>query len=141
MTGDLFINNRDAWVYFGVNMNDSFIDTLTEPLTPKEYIENESRLEDGKRVIVDEEIKVSSRDLTLDFTMEGDTPKQLTERKTAFFTEMMKGNVKIKVPAVSDEVYNLIYKGKGTSYGMNPQRTFCHIMLKFDEPNPKNRAS
>lgn len=140
MTGDLYINNRDAWDYFGVNMNDDFIDTLTEPLTPKEYIENESRLEDGKRVIVEEELKISSRELVLDFTMEATTPKQLSDYKAAFFTEMMKGNVKIKVPEVNDEVYNLIYKGKGTSYGMNPQRTFCHLMLKFDEPNPKNRS-
>ena len=140
MTGDLYINNRDAWDFFGVNMSDDFIDTLTEPLTPKEYIENESRLEDGKRVIVEDELKISPRDLVLNFTMEANTPNQLSDYKAAFFKEMMKGNVKIKVPEVSDEVYNLIYKGKGTSYGMNPQRTFCHFVLKFDEPNPKNRS-
>lgn len=140
MKGDLFINGLDAWENFGANMHDGFIDTLTEFLTPKEYIECESRLEDGKRVIVGDTVKISSRNLSLSFTIEADTPKELSERKAAFFKEMMKGNVKIKVPEVSDEVYNLIYKGNGTPYGMNPQRTFCHFMLKFDEPNPKNRT-
>lgn len=53
---------------------------------------------------------------------------------------MYRGNVTIQVPAVSDDTYHLIYRGKGTEYGMNYQRTFCHMVLKFEEPNPMDRA-
>lgn len=45
---------------YGVKMGDDFIDTLTEPLTLKEHIENESRLEHGKRVVVDDNPKFAS---------------------------------------------------------------------------------
>lgn len=53
---------------------------------------------------------------------------------------MYKGAVTIQIPEVNDDVYHLVYKGKGTDYGMDGTRTFCHMILKFDEPNPTNRT-
>ena len=126
---------------WGVKMGDGFLDTLTEPLTPKDPIENESRLENGKRVVLDQNnIKFKSRELTLDFTIEGRTPEEFTEHKRKFLEAMYKVDVSIQVPRESDDVYHLIFKGKGTEYGMNYQRTFCHMVLKFEEPNPMDRA-
>ena len=51
MTGELYINGKDAWVTWGVNMGDGFLDALDAPLQMKEYIDNERRLEQGKRMI------------------------------------------------------------------------------------------
>lgn len=126
---------------WGVKMGDGFFDSLTEPLTPKDPIENESRLENGKRVLIyPNNIRFKSRELTLDFTIEGRTPEEFKEHKRKFLEEMYKVDVSIQVPRESDDVYHLIFKGKGTEYGMNYQRTFCHMVLKFEEPNPMDRA-
>ena len=46
---ELKINKYSVYDTFGVRMGDGFLDALTEPLTLKENIENESRLEHGKR--------------------------------------------------------------------------------------------
>lgn len=137
---ELKINNLSALDTFGVRMGDGFVDTLTEPLSLKENVENESRLEHGKRVIVDKKPKYASREILLDFTITGISSEDFLNKKNGFLTIMYKGKIKLEVPQVNNDVYNLIYRGKGTDYGMNVQRTFCHMMLKFEEPNPANRA-
>lgn len=137
---ELKINNYSVYDTFGVRMGDGFLDTLTEPLSLKENIENESRLEHGKRVIVDENPKYASREVLLDFTITGNSPADFLTKKNGFLALMYKGKIKLEVPQVNTNVYNLIYRSKGTDYGMNAQRTFCHMMLKFEEPNPANRA-
>lgn len=53
MKGDLLINNRDAFLVWGVNMGDGFIESLYAPLPMKDVIENKSRLQDGKKVIIE----------------------------------------------------------------------------------------
>lgn len=139
--GDIRINGSST-IYsdYGVAMGEDFINVLTEPLSMKEYVENESRLEHGKRVIVDDEPKIASRDLTLEFTIEGSTPADFLKKKTKFLQLMYSGSITLQVPEVGDEIYHLIYTGKSGEFGMNPQRTFCHMVLKFTEPNPNNRT-
>lgn len=142
MKGDIRINGSST-VYedWGVNMGEGFIDALTEPLTPKEYIENESRLEHGKRVVVSaDDIKFASREVLLDFTIEGKDKADFLKKKNLFLAAMYKGSVTIQVPAESEDVYHLIYRGKGSEYGMNALRTFCHMILKFEEPDPTHRT-
>lgn len=70
MIGDLFINGKDAFSTFGVCMGDGFIDSIDAPAPTKDYIKNESRLENGTRIITDNS-KIGSRSLTLSFTIEG----------------------------------------------------------------------
>lgn len=137
---ELKINKYSVYDTFGVRMGDGFLDALTEPLTLKENIENESRLEHGKRIIVDANPKIASRELLLDFTITGSSKEDFLQKKNSFLALMYKGEITLQVPQESPDVYNLIYRGKGTDYGMNAQRTFCHMMLKFVEPNPANRT-
>ncbi len=138
---ELRINKIDTiYEHYGVRMGDGFLDALTEPLSLKENIQNESRLEHGKRVIVDENPKIASRDVLLDFTIEGSTPTDSRTKKNAYRAMMHKGIITQQVPQESEDVYHLIYRGKGTEYGMNPMRTFCHMILKSEEPNPSNRT-
>ena len=138
MTGDLTINNKDAWTTWGVRMGDGFLDTIDGFNEMKDYIENESRLEHGKRVITDN-AKVDSREITLQFTIEGSSEGDYRSKKKAFQTELEKGAVNIKVPALGDEVYKLVYLGKSISYGLSSDRCFCKISSKFCEPNPMDR--
>lgn len=138
MEGELYINGKDAYTTWGVNMGDGFLDAITAPLSMKEYIQNESRLEHGKRVVVVP--KLSSREIALGFTIMGSSESDYKSKRQAFFEELYAGNITIKVPKNGDEVYNLVYLGKSTSFAQNKVRTFCKMVLKFDEINPSNRA-
>ena len=139
MKGELIINGKDAWTQWGVNMGDGFIDTLDAPLLMKEYIENESRLEDGKRVLT-ANVKKDSREITLSFTITGTSESDYRAKKKAFETELYKGSLAISVPKVSTDVYHLIYTGKNVSYGLSLARCFGNFSAKFEEPNPSDRT-
>ncbi len=138
MTADLIINRKDALETWGVRMGDGFLDAIDGFNEMKDYIENESRLEHGKRMITDN-AKVASREITLQFTIEGSSEGDYRSKKKAFQTELEKGAVNIKVPALGDEVYKLVYLGKSISYGLSSDRCFCKISSKFCEPNPMDR--
>lgn len=139
MNGDLLINGKDAWTTWGVRMGDDFLNVIDGFNEMKDYIENESRLEHGKRVITDN-VKVDSREITLQFTIEGSSESDYRTKKKAFQAELEKGAVNIKVPVLGSEVYKLIYMGKSISYGLSPDRCFGKISSKFEEPNPMDRS-
>ena len=138
MKGELYINGKDAWTEWGVNMGEGFLDVIDSFAPMKEYIENDSRLEHGKRVLV-KEPKVASRDLTLHFTIMGENEEDFRHKRKAFEAELQTGMVAVEVPVLGDDVFNLIYLGKNIRYGMSLDRSFCAISAKFEEPNPMNR--
>ena len=90
MTGDLIINNKDAWGTWGVRMGDNFIDTIDAPAEMKDYIENESRAKNGKQILIGSS-KVASRQLTLTFTITGDSQDDYRSKKNAFINELQGG--------------------------------------------------
>lgn len=139
MTGDLFINGKDAFSTWGVRMGDSFLDAIDGFNQMKDYIENESRLEHGKRVITDN-AKVDSREITLQFTIEGDSESDYRTKKKSFQAELEKGAVNIKIPVLGSEMYKLVYLGKSISYGLSLDRRFGKVSSKFEEPNPMDRS-
>lgn len=138
MKGDLYINDKDAWLTWGVNMGEGFLDALDAFVPMKAFIENESRAEDGKRVVATAP-KVASRDVTLHFTLTGNTQQSYRERRNAFEEELRGGFVNVRVPALGTQTYKLIYTGKNVSYAMNHSRTFSAISAKFEEVNPADR--
>ena len=138
MKGDLFINGKDAWETWGVNMGEDFLDAIDGFAPMKDYIENESRLEDGKR-IVKMTPKVASRDMTLHFTIKGNSQQDYRSKRAAFEEELRAGFIDVNVPVLGAQVYHLIYLGKSVSYAMNIARTFSTISAKFEEPNPADR--
>lgn len=140
MKGDLYINGKDAWSTWGVNMGDGFLDAIDGFAPMKDYIENDSRLEDGKRIIVTNP-RVASREITLRFTIQGDTVSNFRINRRAFEEELRQEKVDIYIPALGDEVYHLIYLGKSVSYALNVNRTFCTVSSKFEEPNPTDREA
>lgn len=75
MTGQLYINNRDAYVVYGVVMSDNFLENISIAAPLKDFIENDSRLEHGKRMIISDP-KLASRNVTLTFTINGKTPEE-----------------------------------------------------------------
>jgi hypothetical protein len=132
---ELLINNKDAYAIWGVKMGKGFLDVLGASSPMKEFIENKSRLEHGKRVIVNDP-KIDEREITLSFTIEGKSQSDYQAKKKAFFVELYKGKVDIQVPANGSEMYHLIYLGKNITYAQSLGRTFGKISAKFNEPNP-----
>lgn len=139
MSGDLIINGKDAWTTWGVCMGDGFLDAIDGFNEMKDYIENESRLEHGKRIITDN-AKVASREITLQFTIQGSSENDYRTKKKAFQTELERGTVNIKIPAIGTELYRLVYLGKNVSYGLSLDRCFGKVSSKFCEPNPMDRS-
>ena len=139
MTGELYINGKDAWIEWGVNMGEDFINEIDAFVPMKELIENDSRLEHGKRILLANP-RIASRELTLHFTIKGDSETDYRAKRKAFEQELQKLAVDIKVPAIGTEVYHLVYLGKSVAYALNLSRTFCTVSAKFEEPNPMNRA-
>ena len=138
MKGELFINGKDAWTTWGVNMGEGFVDAIDSPLPMKDYIENESRLEHGKRIITSI-AKVDSRELTLGFTIMGTSESDYRAKKKAFQTELQAGAFTVRIPALGEETYHLVYTGKSISYGLSTDRKFGHFTMKATEPNPTKR--
>ena len=136
MLGDLYINSQDAWGQWKVAMGNGFIENLLVPAGLKEFIENESRLENGKRVITTNP-KVSSRDVTLTFNIHGDTTTEYLSNYAAFVAILQAGTVKIRVPAIN-MTFNLIYK-KSSSFNIGRARMDSSLSVKFEEPDPTNR--
>lgn len=95
---DLLINTQDAYTTWGVRMGEGFLDVLGASSPMKEFIENKSRLEHGKRVIINNP-KVDEREITLSFTIEGNSQSDYQSKKKAFFDELYKGKIDIQVPA------------------------------------------
>ena len=153
---ELIINGREALKEWGVRMGDNFLDVLGAPVPLKEFIENKSRLEHGKQVLMDNP-KLDERELTLVFTVEGDSPADYQAKtasfldtwhflpdyqakKTAFYEELYKGKIDIQIPENSSDIYHLLYLGKSVSYAQSLDRTFGKISAKFCEYNPSNRV-
>lgn len=136
---ELLINGKDAYSTWGVKMGNGFIDTISGLSSLKPFIENKSRLEHGKRVII-KDTKIDEKEITLSFTIRGVTSEDFKNNKKLFLTELYKGTVDIQIPMNSSDVYHLIYLGKSVSYSQNINRTFAKFSAKFCEPNPNNRV-
>ena len=138
MTGELYINEKDAYTTWGVNMGEGFLDAIDAPLPMKEYVEDESRLEDGIRIDTGNS-KVDSREITLGFTIMGSSETDYRSKKAAFQTELQKGAFTIRIPALGTQKYKMVYTGKSISYGLSKSRDFGHFTMKCTEPNPADR--
>ncbi|OAV66637.1 hypothetical protein Barb6XT_01843 [Bacteroidales bacterium Barb6XT] len=137
MSGDLLINFQDAFDVFGVNMGEVFLSDISAPPPLKDFVENKSRLNNGKEVIFNDP-KVDERAVTLTFVIMGRDTATFMANKRAFEAELLKGLVEINVPALGSEVYRLTYISSA-AFAMNTGRTVCKLSVKFNESNPSYR--
>lgn len=137
MLGDLYINGNDAWGTYRVAMGEGFIQTLLTPAGNKDFIENESRLENGKRVVFNNP-KVASRDLTLTFNIHGDTQEEYMLNYKAFVAVLQQGKVVLRVPDL-DMTFTLVHK-RSSSFALDRKRLNSRLSVKFEEPDPTSRG-
>lgn len=136
MEGQLFINNKDAYTTWGISMDTSSLSALMTPAPNKEFIENSSRLEHGKRVITSSP-KVDARDITLTINLTAKNEQQFFDRYLSFCSELETGVLNIKTSFQPNVVYKMIYLS--CSQFTQFMRGIASFSLKLNEPNPKDR--
>jgi hypothetical protein len=131
--GELFINNRDAYSVWGISMDSSSLSALMTPAPNKEFIENKSRLKNGKQVITTNP-KVDERNITLTFNMTAKDETEFFERYNSFCQELATGILNIKTKYQPDIVYRTIYLS--CSQFTQFMRGIGRFSLKLVEYNP-----
>ena len=134
--GELFINNKDSYDNWGISMDTSSLSALMTPAPNKEFIENKSRLEHGKRVIAASP-KVDERNLTLTINLTAKDENEFFEKYDSFCPELATGVLNIRSKYQPDIVYRTIYLScnQFTQF----MRGIAHFSLKIVEPNPMDR--
>ena len=108
MTGDLFINGKDAWTEYRANLEDGSVFELLTPQPKKEYVESNIRRIPGRIIKNYEQDDV--RDLTLVFHIAASSNTESYGYYKKFAEDVLKpGSFTIRTRFASDE-YDLIYR-------------------------------
>lgn len=134
--GELYINGLDAYTEYGLSMESSGLSALMAPPPNKEYIENKSRQEHGKRVVVSNPM-IDERELNLPVHIKADTRESFLEKYAKLCNVLANGKIEIKTIYEPSKVYrtNYISCTQFSEYRMG----LAKFTLKLNEPNPTNR--
>jgi len=137
MTGELTINGYDAYDKWGISLEDDAMSALFTPASNKDYVSNESRLENGKRVVVSSP-KSDSRDVILPLHLCADSKEAFLTNYLSFCEELKKGALDISTKYQDGVTYHFVY----VSCTQFSQFMFgiAKFSLKLTEPNPTNRT-
>ena len=138
MTGELFINGKDAYTTWCISMDDTALSALMTPAPNKEFIENKSRLRNGKQV-VSVNPTADERSLTLQINLTAKDEAQFFARYALFCQELEKGVLNIRTKYQPDVTYKTIYLS--CSQFSQFMRGIGKFSLKLNEPNPKDRTT
>lgn len=134
--GELYINDKDAYITWGISMDTTSLSSLMTPPPNKEYIENKSRLEHGKRAF-NHNPRIDERNIILTFNLTAKTEEQFFSRYSKFCEELATGFLNIKTKYQPDVIYRTIYIS--CSQFTQFMRGIGKFSLKLNEPNPSNR--
>ena len=137
MTEELTINGKNAYTTWGISLNETSLSTLMTPVPNKDFIENKSRLENGKRVVTTNP-KVDDRSFTLQIHLTASDTAQFFARYERFCKELATGVLDIKTRYQPDVVYRTIYLS--CSQFSQFMRGIGKFTLKLNEPDPTNRG-
>lgn len=129
---------RDLYETYGVTLTRGWREALLKPAAVKDYSKNDSRLEDGIRIIAKKEYaKKKERDIQLSFLLEGESETQYLANYEKFLNDIAySGMIYLKVP-VMNKVFKLVYTDcqKFGDFGLEKG----NFTLKLTEPNPADR--
>lgn len=141
MRGSFTINGLDTYDTWGIILAPGSVESLLTLPPAKDYIINESRLEDGVRVLSGSTAKAKDgpRELTLEVHLVASS-ESVFKAKYAAFRAYIKEHrdLEVVIPHSSD-IYRLLYRSCTPFSEWNGR--VCHIALSVFEPNPSNRSS
>lgn len=108
---------------------------LLSPAPMKSYITNTSRLNHGTDYVVHNPV-TDSRELSLQFFIEGNTELDYLSKYKSFIDELEKGSIVLSVPRLKT-IYKLVYIRCSSygDYGLKKGK----FTVNFIEPNVKDR--
>lgn len=140
--GELYIKDVnsswvDAYTTWGISFEETAISALMTPAPNKDYIENESRLEHGKRIDTSN-AKKDSKDLSLEIHLSANSKDDFFSKYYAFCKVLAKGKLLLKVSHIPNVVFKTVYKScsQFKEYNMG----LAKFQLKLEEPNPDDRT-
>lgn len=137
MKEELYINGKDAYTTWGMSMDDTALSELMTPPANKAFVENESRLQHGKRIVIADP-RLSERNLTLQVNLTASDEEQFLARYGSFCEELATGSLEIKTMYQPGVVYKTIYQS--CSQFSQFMRGIGKFVLKLSEPNPNDRT-
>lgn len=137
MIGELFINNKDAYLEWGLFMDETSLSSLMTPAPNKSFIENKSRQQNGKRVIKVNP-KKDERNLTLQINFVASSKESFFEKYYSFCNELDSGVLNIKTKYQPNVVYKTIYVS--CNQFSQFMQGIAKYVLKINEPDPTDRS-
>lgn len=138
MTGQIIINGKDIWLNYKAQPLKGTYNILQGNLETKEVISNESRLENGVRLVINSDsIKVQKREFSLTFLLEGSTYSEIQANTDLMLGVLRSGMINFEARRIG-QTFKLLFRKveEITDYRRDKFRT---IKIKFLEPNPTDR--
>lgn len=129
---------------WGVFFTDTSVTNLMTPAPKKSYISNKSALSHGKQVLTSggNAPKTDERDVQLTFGLKAKSLSKFLMQYRSFVNELEKGAIDLTLHIWDGETY---YKETfylnyiSCSQYMEYNGRLAKFVIKFNEPNPKNR--
>lgn len=136
--GQLYINGKDAYLTWGVIMDDTALSTLMTPAPNKEFISNKYRSKDGKRIIKHNP-RLDERDITVGFSMGAKTKEAFLANYAKFCEDVLaNGEMTINTSFQPSIYYRCVYVSC-TQFSQF-MRELAKFSLKLNEPDPSDRS-
>lgn len=134
----IYINGKNAKTEWGILTTGNTLSALLSPVSLKDRVSNESRLEHGRRTD-NSNPKVAARELSLEIQMIADNEAQFYARHEAFCAELEKGAIDMYMSDRPTVVYHFDYNScpQYTQF----RRGMATLALKVTETNPKDRTA
>jgi hypothetical protein len=135
---ETYINGIDIWITYNARLiHDSFVNLLL-PENRKEYVENNERNQPGKQIFVSNP-QPSDKEVQLSFLIEGNDKPDFLEKYRQLVSLLENGMIELKAIPVQ-MVYKLTMDST-MSLDIFGNDNSGILVVKFNEPNPKDRKS
>lgn len=136
MKEKIYINKQDAFAAYGVTFTPAAIDAILTPYSHKSYIENDSRSEDGSRIII-HNTRAAKREISIEMHISGIDATDLLRKRAALQTVFDGRIMNIILGRDEGVEYKFIYQSCTQFSAMN---SIAKFILRLVEPNPKDRS-
>ena len=126
------INGKDALETWGVFLDEKALNNLWLPPHNKPNVSNNSRLEDGVRV-VNSKLYIDEREVTIGFNIQAKTREEFKSKMKLFVAELNQGLVKMEVEGETYKLYTIDF------IGLEFIGCIGSLSVRFQEPNPNDR--
>lgn len=137
MTGECYINSKDAYTTWGIIFGDNSLTALMTPAPVKPFTENKSRAIDGKQVLV-KNPRYDEREIQLTFYLKASSLSDFMTKYGSFTTELKTGTLDISTQYQPTILYRTIYLSCVQFSQFNGK--LGKFVLRVSEPDPANRT-